>query len=76
MDEKLSVLQTAGATITSSNGRRCDGTFPFDARAVGLNLSVLDRNRAAITPRWSSASCFTALLSVCAIDFTSSRDET
>jgi len=37
---------------------------------------MLERIRAAMTPRWSNAMVFAALLSVWFDDFTSSSDET
>ena len=57
--------------LTSSSGFN-----PFLEPASFWNLSMLDRIRAAMTPRWSRAIVLAALLSVCELVLISSNDET
>jgi hypothetical protein len=49
-------------------------TFGAASPVPGWNFSILERMRAAMTPRWSKAIVLAALLSVW-LTFTSSKDD-
>jgi hypothetical protein len=70
-----SVAKFHKSVHTSSNGFNALN-FELDALPTCWTFSMLDRIRAAMTPRWSREMVFAALLSVWLVDLTSSREET